>query len=445
MSVSSSVKAPVKALRGQIVSLRDNPFLHPSAECLTHHPDGLVIIADGHITAAGPWETTAPLLPAGVTPVHYPDHLIMPGFIDTHVHYPQIQMIGAYGEQLLEWLNTYTFVTEQQFADRAHADRVAKVFLRELLRAGTTTAVVYCTVHPQSVEAFFAESARLNTRMIAGKVLMDRNAPAPLLDTAQRGYDESAALIARWHGQGRQLYCVTPRFAPTSTEAQLDAAGALLRDHPGVYLQTHLCENKGEIDWVRELFPERQSYLDVYDHAGLVGPRSVFGHAIHMHEGDFCTCHARGAALAFCPTSNLFLGSGLFRLDAATDPARPVRVGLGTDVGGGTSLSQLQSLNEAYKVVALSGGRLDAVRAFWLATLGGAEALYLDDRLGKVAPGYEADLVVIDPKATPFMAFRSDYCTSLEEQLFTLMTLGDDRAVRATWVAGECVHDRDAA
>lgn len=435
----------VTALRGQIVSLHANPFEQPAEDCLTHHPDGLVIMEGGKITAAGPWAETAPLLPAGVEPVHYTDHLIMPGMIDTHVHYPQLQMIGAYGEQLLEWLNTYTFVTEQQFADRGHAEMVAKVFLRELLRAGTTTAVVYCTVHPQSVDAFFAESARLNTRMIAGKVLMDRNAPDALLDTAQRGYDESAALIARWHGQGRQLYCVTPRFAPTSTEAQLDAAGALLRDHPGVYMQTHLCENPGEVAWVRELFPDRHSYLDVYDHAGLVGPRSVFGHAIHMHEGDFCTCHARGAALAFCPTSNLFLGSGLFRLSDATDPRRPVRVGLGTDVGAGTSLSQLQTLNEAYKVAALSGTRLDAIRAFYLATLGGARALYLDDRLGQVKPGFEADLIVVDPRATPLLAFRTGYCAGLEELLFTLMIMGDDRAIRATWVAGQPVWQREMA
>lgn len=434
---------PTTALRGQIVSLHANPFEHAPADCLTYHADGLVIVKDGVITAAGPWDETRALLPAGVAPEHYPDQLILPGFIDTHVHYPQIQMIGAYGEQLLEWLNTYTFVAEQQFADTAHAEHVAAIFLRELLRAGTTTAMVYCTVHPQSVDAFFAESERFNTRMIAGKVLMDRNAPAALLDTAQRGYDESAALIARWHGSGRQLYCITPRFAPTSTEAQLDAAGALLAESPGVYLQTHLCENPGEIAWVRELFPARHSYLDVYDHAGLVGPRAVFGHAIHMHEGDFCTCHDRGAALAFCPTSNLFLGSGLFRLNDATDPRRPLRVGLGTDVGAGTSLSQLQTLNEAYKVAALSGGRLDAVRAFWLATLGGARALYLDDRLGRIAPGFEADMVVVDPAATPLMAFRSAWCSSIEEQLFTLMTMGDDRAIRATFVAGRKVYDRD--
>lgn len=430
-------------LRGRAISFSDNPFDHHDA--LTFHEDALVVIEGGLIRAFGPWSELAPTLPEGVEVVHYPDAVIAPGFIDAHVHFPQLQVIGAYGTQLLEWLETYTFVAEQQFADRGHAETVAALFLRELLRAGTTTAVVYCTVHPQSAEALFAELERFNTRMIAGKVLMDRNAPGPLLDTAQRGYDESKALIARWHGRGRQLYCVTPRFAPTSSEAQLEAAGALLREHEGLFLQTHLCENLAEIAWARELFPERSSYLDVYAHAGLVGARSVFGHAIHMTEHDFCTCHETKAALAFCPTSNLFLGSGLFRLYDAVDASRPVRVGLGTDVGGGTSLSQLQSLNEAYKVVAMTGRKLDARRAFWLATAGGAHALHLDDRLGRLAPGFEADIVVLDPKATPLLAFRTGHCADIDELMFVLMTLGDDRAVRATWVAGQCVYDRDRA
>lgn len=431
------------ALRGRAISFNGNPFDHHDS--LVHHEDALVVVSDGRIAAFGPYAQLAPTLPAGVEPVHYPDAVISAGFIDAHVHFPQLQIIGAYGTQLLEWLETYTFVAEQQFADADHAALVARLFLRELLRAGTTTAMVYCTVHPQSAEALFAESGRFNTRMIAGKVLMDRNAPAALLDTAQRGYDESKALIDRWHGNGRQLYCVTPRFAPTSTEAQLEAAGVLLTEHEGLFLQTHLCENLSEIAWVHELFPERASYLDVYAHAGLVGARSMFGHAIHMHEHDFYTCHEAGAALAFCPTSNLFLGSGLFRLYDAVDPSRPVRVGLGTDVGGGTSLSQLQSLNEAYKVVAMSGRKLDAQRAFYLATLGGAHALHLDDRLGRLAPGYEADIVVLDAKATPLLGFRTEHCNSIDELLFVLMTLGDDRAVRATWIAGDCVYDRDRA
>ncbi|WP_202911080.1 guanine deaminase [Ancylobacter sp. TS-1] len=432
-------------LRGPAATLVGNPFEQPSRACLATHEDALVVIEGGIVRAFGPYAELKDSVPEGAETYHYPGHLIVPGFIDTHVHFPQLQMIGAYGAQLLEWLDTYTFPAEMSFADAGHAARVARLFLRELLRAGTTTAVVYCTVHPHSVDAFFAESERFNTRMIAGKVLMDRNAPAALLDTAQRGYDESLALIGRWHGRGRQLYCVTPRFAPTSTEAQLDAAGALLKTRDGLFLQTHLCENPGEVEWVRELFPARASYLDVYAHAGLVGPGSVFGHAVHMHEGDFCTCHAGGAALAHCPTSNLFLGSGLFRLFDAVDPRRPVKVGLGTDVGGGTSLSQLQSLNEAYKVAALTGRKLDAVQGFYLATLGGARALGLEGTLGRLAPGYEADICVLDPQATALMAFRAGYCASIEELLFMLMTLGDDRAVRATYVAGSRVYDRARA
>ncbi|MCJ2094274.1 guanine deaminase [Methylobacterium sp. J-072] len=429
----------MKAIRGQAVSLRGNPFL--SEDCLEHVADALILMEDGRVTAFGPYAQLAGMLPADVEVVAYENALILPGLIDTHVHYPQLQMIASYGEQLLAWLDKYTFPAELQFADDAHAEAVAKLFFREILGAGTTTAVVYCTVHPGSVEAFFAESERFNTRMVAGKVLMDRNAPAALLDTAQRGYDESKALIARWHGRGRQHYCVTPRFAPSCTEAQLDAAGALLREHDALFLQTHLCENTDEIAWVRELFPERKSYLDVYAHAGLVGPRSVLGHAIHVSEADFCTCHSSGAALAHCPTSNGFLGSGLFRLFDALDPKRPVRVGLGTDVGAGTTLSLLKTLGEAYKVAALRGTKLDAVRAFWLATLGGAEALRLDDRIGRIAPGHDADLCVLDLAATPLLGFRTGTCSGIEELLFVLMTLGDHRTVRATWVAGECVYD----
>lgn len=425
------------AIRGRAVALTGNPFVQPARDCLVHHEDALIVIEDGRIAAFGPYEGRAP---DGIEVVRYEDALIVPGFVDTHVHYPQLGMIGASGAQLLAWLERYTFPAELAFADRAHAERVARLFLRELLAAGTTTAAVYCTVHPGSVDAFFAESERLGTLMVAGKVLMDRNAPAALLDTAQRGYDESKALIGRWHGRGRQLYAVTPRFAPCCTDAQLDAAGTLLREHDGVYLQTHLCETAAEVAWVRELFPARASYLDVYAQAGLVGPRSVFGHAVHVAEEDFCTCHAAGAAIAHCPSSNLFLGSGLFRLFDALDPRRPVRVGIGTDVGAGTTLSVLRTLGEAYKVAALRGDVLDATRALWLATLGGAEALRLDDRIGRIAPGYDADLCVLDLAASPLLAFRTAACETIEELLFVLMTLGDERSVRATYVAGERVH-----
>ncbi|KQQ24449.1 guanine deaminase [Methylorubrum extorquens] len=439
----TAAPARMRAIRGQAVSLTGNPFL--SEGCLQHVADALILVEDGRITAFGDFADLSDQIPAGVAVTVYENALILPGLIDTHVHYPQLQMIASYGEQLLAWLEKYTFPAELQFADQAHAERVAKLFFREILGAGTTTAVVYCTVHPGSVEAFFAESARFNTRMIAGKVLMDRNAPAGLLDTAQRGYDESKALIDRWHGRGRQHYCVTPRFAPSCTQAQLDAAGALMREHDDLFLQTHLCENTDEIAWVRELFPDRASYLDVYVQSGLVGPRTVLGHAIHLSEEDFCTCHASGAAIAHCPTSNGFLGSGLFRLFDALDPRRPVRVGLGTDVGAGTTLSLLKTLGESYKVAALRGTRLDAVRAFWLATLGGAEALRLDDRIGRIAPGHDADLCVLDLAATPLLGFRTGTCSSIEELLFVLMTLGDHRTVRATWVAGEPVYDNRRA
>ncbi|AYC34454.1 guanine deaminase [Pseudomonas cavernae] len=435
----------ISALRADVVTFKDDPFLKKPEDCLVHIPDAIVVIDDGKIVDLGPAAEVSKRLPAGVTPVHYPDSIISAGFIDTHIHYPQTEMIGAFGEQLLEWLDKYTFVAEQHFANQAHAERVARVFLRELLRAGTTTAVVYCTVHPQSVDAFFGESSRFNTRMVAGKVLMDRNAPAALLDTAQRGYDESKALIERWHNRGRQHYCITPRFAPTSTQAQLDVCGTLAREHQDAFIQTHLCENLDEIQWVKELFPERKSYLDVYANAGIVRDRSVYGHGVHLTEEDFCTCHQTGAALAHCPTSNLFLGSGLFRLFDAKDPKRPVRVGLGTDVGAGTSFSQLQSLNEAYKVAQLNKTKLNAIQAFYLATRGSAEALCLDQQIGTVAKGFEADLVVLDKKATPLMEFRSEFSKEIVEELFVLMILGDDRAVRATYVAGEQVYDRDAS
>lgn len=428
------------ALRGEVVSLCADPFLVPPAEAVTHLADGLIVFEDGVIAAVTAWSETAA---RGLDVVHYPTGIISAGFIDGHVHYPQTQMIGAYGSGLLDWLNDYTFVAEQEFADAAHAETVAKVFLRELLRAGTTTAAVYCTVHPASVDAFFAESTRFNTRMIAGKVLMDRNAPEALRDTAQTGYEQSRELIERWHGKGRQHYAVTPRFAASSTPEQLRAAGRLWKEHPGTYMQTHLCETTDEIDWVLSLFPDRDSYLDVYDHYGLTGPRAIFGHGVHMTEDDFAHCHATGSALCHCPTSNLFLGSGLFRLFDVRKPSRPVRTALGTDVGAGTSLSQLQTLNEAYKVARLHDTSLTAVHGLWLATRGGAEALYLDDRIGSIEPGKDADLVILDPSATPLLQFRSGYAKDLMERLFVLMTLGDDRAIRATWVAGKPVYDRE--
>jgi guanine deaminase len=410
---------------------------------MRYEPDAIVAMAGGKITHFGPTGEVRAQLPRGAKVRHYgKDSLILAGFVDCHVHYPQTQIIGAYGEQLTDWLARYTYAAEQQFGDEAHARAVAKVFLQECLRAGTTTAAVHCTVHPQSVDAFFEEASSLELRMIAGKVLMDRNAPVALTDTPKRGYDESKALIGRWHGKDRQLYCITPRFAPTSSPEQMEAAGALWGENPGTYLQSHVSESRAEIAWVKELYPERKGYLDTYDHYRLLGPRAIYGHGIWLAEEELRRCHDTGTALAHCPTSNAFLGSGLFNLANAKNAGRPVRVGMATDLGAGTSFSMLQTLAEAYKIAHLSGNTLSAGHAFYLATRGGAQALYLENSIGSIAVGMEADLVVLDLKSTPVIDYRMRHCRDLEEALFVQMTMGDDRAVRATYVAGALAHSR---
>jgi guanine deaminase len=398
-----------------------------------------VLVEDGRIAALGEGRDLLKGLPTGTPVDDHTGHLILPGLVDAHIHFPQTQVIASYGAQLLEWLQKYTFVEEQKFGDPAHAKRVACFFLDELLRNGTTTAVVYCSVHPESAEAFFAESARRNTRMIAGKVMMDRGAPDGLLDTPERGYAESKALIERWHGHSRQLYAISPRFALTSTEAQLEAAGALAKEDPDAYVQTHLCENHDEIATARRLFPSASSYTDIYDRFGLLGPRSLLGHCIHLEDEEVERLAATGSIAVFCPTSNLFIGSGLFDMARLRNPRRPVRVGLATDVGGGTSYSMLRTAAEAYKVLQLRGQNLTALQVFYLMTLGNAKALGLEERIGTLEVGSEADVVVLDSRATPAMAHRMETARDLAEELFVLVTLGDDRTVRATYVAGHPV------
>jgi len=432
----------VRAIRAHVVTFRADPCLAPG-EARVDHPDGGVLVGDGLVAAVGPWADVEPLLQPGTPVDDHRGRLVSAGFVDTHTHYPQTAMIGAYGEELLEWLRAYTFPEEQRFADRAYADAVATVFFDTLLAHGTTSALVFCSVHPESVDAFFAEAGRRGLRMAAGKVLMDRNAPDALLDTAERGYAESKDLITRWHGRDRLTYAVTPRFAPTSTPAQLEAAAALHAEHPGTLVHTHVSENLSEIAWVRALFPDAAGYLDVYDRAGLLGPRTVLAHGVHLTASERERCHDADAAIAHCPTSNLFLGSGLCPLHRFVDRRRPVRLGLGTDVGAGTSFSLLATMNEAYKVAQLVAEPLDAEQLFYLATLGGARALGLGDRIGSIEVGKEADLVVLDPRATPFLDFRTSRCGSLAEVLFVLATLGDDRSVAATYVAGRPAHLRD--
>jgi guanine deaminase len=431
------------ALRGAALTFVGDPFEIGVDAAMRYEPDAVIAIDEGRITHFGPAsQVLRELPPATAMRTIGADRLIIPGFIDSHVHYPQTQIIGAPGEQLIHWLERYTFVAEQAFASKQHAREVARVFLRECLRAGTTTAAVYCTVHPESVDAFFEESTALDMRMLAGKVLMDRNAPGALRDTPQRGYDESKALIARWHGQGRQLYCVTPRFAASSSPEQMEMTGQLWAEHPGTWLQSHVAETRDEVAWIRELYPERADYLDVYGHYRMLGPRAIYGHGIWLSEAELRRCHDTGTALAHCPTSNHFLGSGLFDLRKALDRERPVRVALATDLGAGTSFSMLQTLNAAYKTAQLNGASLSGPEGFYLATLGSARALYLEDRIGRIAPGMEADLVVLDLKSTPAIEFRMRACESLAETLFVQMTLGDDRAVESTYVAGRLAHQR---
>ena len=431
------------AIRGPVLTYTGDPFKSGLEHTMVYESDAVVAMADGRITHFGPADRVLPQLAAGTAVKNYgKDSLISAGFIDSHVHYPQTPMIGAFGEQLLDWLNKYTFPTEQKYSDKQFARSVAKIFLQENLRNGITCGCVYCTIYPQSVDALFEEAEKLGMRLAAGKVMMDRNAPEKLLDTAKTGYDASKALIKKWHNRGRLLYAITPRFAPTSTHEQLEATGALCEEHPECYLQTHVSENKGEIAWVKELFPERKGYLDVYDHYSLCRPRAVFGHGIHLTDDEMQVMHGTGSAIAHCPTSNFFLGSGFFNIQRAMQKDRPVRVGLGTDLGAGTSFSILATLNEAYKAAQLNSYALSASHAYYLATRGTAHAMYLDDKIGSIAPGMEADIVVLDMKSTPIIKYRMEYAKDFEEMLFIQMTLGDDRAIQATYVAGKLLHER---
>lgn len=430
----------LKAWRSAIVHCIADPKDVGVDAAYEYFEDGLLVIQDDKIHALGNAADLLSTLPENTTIEHHPDAIITPGFIDTHIHYPQTDMIGSYGEQLLTWLNTYTFPEEGKFADKAHARDVADRFLKELLRNGTTTALVFGTVHKVSVEAFFEASEVHNLRMICGKVMMDRNAPDYLTDTPESSYQESKQLIDTWHNKGRLHYAITPRFAPTSSDEQLQLAGKLLSEYDDVYLHTHLSENKDECAWVQDLFPTSTNYLDVYDQHKLLSERSVFAHGIHLCDSEYHRLHETGSAISFCPTSNLFIGSGLFKLNKAE--AHKVNVGLGTDVGGGTSFSMLQTMNEAYKVIQLQNENLNPIKSLYLSTLGGARALRLEDKIGNLAVGSEADFVILDKKGTPLLESRLALSKNIEESLFVFMTIGDDRAIQATYSAGQCVHQR---
>jgi guanine deaminase len=430
----------LKAWRAAIVHCIADPKDVGIEAAYEYFEDGLLVIQDDKIHAIGKAVDLLQTLPNNTPIEHYPDAIITPGFIDTHIHYPQTDMIGSYGEQLLTWLNTYTFPEESKFANKVHAREVADRFLKELLRNGTTTALVFGTVHKVSVDAFFEACEVHNLRMICGKVMMDRNAPDYLTDTPETSYLESKQLIDTWHNKGRLHYAITPRFAPTSSDEQLQLAGKLLSEYDDVYMHTHLSENKDECAWVQDLFPESTNYLDVYDQHKLLSERSVFAHGIHLCDSEYHRLHETGSAISFCPTSNLFIGSGLFKLNKAEE--HKVNVGLGTDVGGGTSFSMLQTMNEAYKVIQLQNENLNPIKSLYLSTLGGARALRLEDKIGNLTVGSEADFVILDKKATPLLTSRLALSKDIEETLFVFMTIGDDRAIQATYSAGKCVHKR---
>ena len=426
-----------KAFRASILHCLGDPGEKDDPAAVEYFADGLLIVEDGRVAALG---DAKQMLGGLADDIAFTDHsgkLIVPGFIDCHVHFPQIDIIASHGEQLLDWLARYAYPAEEAFADAEHAHAVAGFFVDELLRNGTTTALVFATVHPQSVDAIFKAADTRGMRLLAGKVLMDVNCPEALRDSPESAYAESRQLIEKWHGKNRLGYAITPRFAVTSSEAQLKAAGRLAREFPEVHVQSHLAENHDEIELVAKQFPWSRSYFDVYEQLGLVRERSVFAHCLHLDDQDREQLAKLGAAIAFCPTSNLFLGSGLFDLRAAKDCG--IRTGVGTDVGGGTSLNMFRTLSEAYKVLQLQGQSLPGSRALYLATLGAASALYLDDRIGNFIAGKEADFVVLDYSASSITRRRLSRCQDITEKLFALIMLGDDRSIVETYVMGNSV------
>ncbi|MGO4350397.1 guanine deaminase [Rhizobium sp. RAF36] len=429
----------VKLLRGRLLSFKRAPQGLSDQESYSYETDGGLLIEGGKIIAAGSYADVKAKAPDDAEEIDHRPHLIMPGFIDTHLHFPQMQVIASYAANLLEWLNTYTFPEECRFVETAHAQKIATHFYDELIRHGTTTAVAYCSVHKTSADAFFAEAMKRGMCMVGGKVMMDRNAPQGLLDTPEMGYDETRAVIAEWHGKGRNHVAITPRFAITSTPQQMEAAAALAREFPDLHIQTHLSENHDEIRYTCELYPEAIDYTDIYARYGLLGRKTLFGHCIHLSDREADAMSEAGSIAVHCPTSNLFLGSGLFPLKALSRREKPVRIGVATDIGGGSSYSMLRTMDEAYKIQQLLGERLNPLDSYYHMTLGNAGALSLADSIGTLETGTDADIVVLNAAATPAMALKMDVVKTLVEELFLLQTMGDDRSIVETYVAGNAM------
>ncbi len=436
----SKTISQLKAYRSAILHFTDSPKSNNDKHCYQYWEDGILITENGLIQSVGPAKDL--LQSTTHMPLQtFTNTLIMPGFIDTHTHYPQMGKIAAYGENLLNWLNKHIFLEEAKFENATYADTVAHRFLDTLLEYGTTTAMIFCTIHTTSVDAIFQAAAQRNMRIIAGKVMMDHQpyAPACLSDTAESSYQQSQALIDKWHNQGRASYAVTPRFAPTSTKHQLNLAGQLLKQNPSVYLQTHISESIEEIELVKKLFPDSKDYLDVYESAGLVSDHSMFAHAIHLSDQEWQRLGQANAAVSSCPSSNFYLGSGIPNMKKAED--NQVKVSLGTDIGAGTNFSMLSTLNSAYQADHLHGHATCPLKSFYLATLGGAKALNLEHEIGSFRKGNAADFVVLDCTQPKLLGQLYKTSSSLLEKLSILRTLGDDRTIKQTYVMGEMVNN----
>lgn len=415
-------------LLGQVLSYAGDPFLTEDTVRL----EEAVLVEGGKIRALGSAAALRAAHPqARVT--DYGKSLISAGFIDAHVHYPQTAMIASWGKRLIDWLNLYTFPEEMRFADPAYAHEVAERYFDLALAHGTTSMCSYATIHPGSVDAFFQGAKSRGLRAFTGKTCMDRNAPEGLRDTAQSAYDDSKRLLQKWHGVDRLSYVITPRFSPTSTPEQLAAMGALWREYPDCLMQTHLSEQTDEIAWVKELYPQSRDYLDTYEAQGLLREGAVYGHAIHLTAREKARLVEAGASLVHCPTSNTFIGSGLFDMRLA----KALRVGLATDTGGGSSFSMLRTMAAAYEVAQLRGQALHPSQLWWLATQGSARALRAEHQIGNIALGLEADLVVINLASTPAIEQATRRAEDLWQAVFPTIMMGDDRAVQAVWISGK--------
>ena len=424
-------------IRGRTLTFNRRPNSSTDTESYNFIEDGALFVKNGIISKLGSFTYVKAEAPIDVVIYDHRPHLIVPGFIDTHLHFPQTQIIGSYASNLLEWLNTYTFIEEQKYKDPLHCQNMAKQFFSALINHGTTTAAAFCTTHPESVEAFFTESHKRNMLMIGGKVMMDRNASAELLDTPQSSYDNTKMLINKWHGVGRQYYAISPRFAITSTPEQLEMSKSLIYEHPDCYLQTHLSESKEEIALAKELYPDYKDYTSIYQRYNLLGPNSLLGHCIHLSDREVTILGETKSVAVFCPTSNLFLGSGLFNLQNFLKQKPSVRVAAGTDIGGGTNYSMLKTMDEAYKILQLQGQRFSPIESFYQITLGNAQALSLENKIGTFGIESDADITVLDAKATSAMKIRMETVKNITEELFVLQTMGDDRSVAQVYIKGK--------